>query len=96
MNNIFEEEFPEDLAYYIFNQDSSVLNSPEDLAEVIDKYRKELFIKYKHENIIFERVYGGFEDSSDLERDVSEALQELPSEFEETIKVTIEYVEDDV
>lgn len=89
-----EKDLPEDLAYHIFNQDSSILNSPEDLAEVIEKYLKEVYLKDK-KNIIFERIYSGFEDSADLERDVSEALEEIPSEFEETIKVTIKYVEDD-
>lgn len=94
MNNIFKKDLPEDLAYYIFNQDSSVLDSPEDLAEVIEKYLKEIELKDK-KNIIFERTYSGFEDSADLERDVSEALEEIPSEFEETIQVTIKYVENE-
>ena len=95
MNNIFKKDLPEDLAYYIFNQDSSVLDSPEDLAEVIEKYLKEINLK-DQENVIFERIYSGFEDSADLERDISEALEEIPSEFEESIKVTIKYVEDDI
>jgi len=95
MNNIFKKDLSEDLAYHIFNQDSSILNSPEDLAEVIEKYLKEINLK-DQENVIFERIYSGFEDASDLERDVSEALEEIPSEFEESIKVTIKYVEDDI
>lgn len=45
MNNIFEEDFPLDLAYYIFSHNSDILADPETLAEVIEKYIKELNIK---------------------------------------------------
>lgn len=42
MNNIFKKDFSLDLAYYIFNHNSEILNSPEDLAEVIENYIREL------------------------------------------------------
>ena len=42
MNDMSEDEFAIDLAYYIFEHDSDILNSPEDLARVIEKYIKEL------------------------------------------------------
>jgi hypothetical protein len=50
--------------------------------------------------LIFEKEYQGFEDASDLQRDIIECLdpdfnpkaKEIEPEFQGIIKVTIEYV----
>ena len=48
--------------------------------------------------VIFQKEYFGFEDLSDLERDIYEMWddnEDIPSEFEGTVKVTIEYIDDE-
>lgn len=47
--------------------------------------------------VIFHKEYFGFEDLADLERDISEMWddnEDIPGEFEGTVKVTIEYIDD--
>ena len=47
---------------------------------------------------IFEKQYNGFESSFDIERDVYEAInenEEIPKEFLGTIKITIEYIDNE-
>jgi len=50
-------------------------------------------------NVILEKEYYGFEDASDLERDVVEAIdgleEDISSEFTGTIKVVMTYEEEE-
>jgi len=46
--------------------------------------------------IILNKCYEGFESALDLERDVHEMWAQLPGEFQGTVKVTIEYIEEGV
>jgi hypothetical protein len=46
--------------------------------------------------VLLEKTYHGFEDAGDIERDVSEMWwkhDEIPAEFQGTVKVTITYEE---
>lgn len=68
-----------------------------DEIEVIKTDNKES----NNNNVIFEKEYYGFEDISDLERDMIEAFdpkynkraEKIPGEFEGTVKITVTYEE---
>lgn len=48
----------------------------------------------KEPKVLLEKEYCGFESASDIERDVSEAIEKLTGEFSGTIKVVVTYEED--